>query len=158
MPKRKLFNCYIGEGLLMRTEPLILEQTKMEELFNQARPDLGQEEARQVSALTRRILQCDSAETTLSAESYSICGSPRLRLAVTRPSINIRWRIVGSQSRGDTICIRKVTQGGRHKEVSIRSFRSPANLSATHFPWSRRFFRILDHFITRGWLTKALKG
>ena len=46
----------------------MLEQTSMEESFDQAGPDLDQEEACQVKALIRRILQYDPAMRPSAAE------------------------------------------------------------------------------------------
>lgn len=43
-------------------EPLVVEQTSMEELFDRAGPDLEGEEAHNVKALVRSILQYDPAE------------------------------------------------------------------------------------------------
>jgi len=60
-PERKLFNCQIG-GVAKGEEPLMVEQTSMEELFDQAGPDLDKKEARQVKALIRRIMQYDPAK------------------------------------------------------------------------------------------------
>ena len=60
-PERKLFNCNLG-GVEKGEEPLMLEQISMEELFDEAGPDLDQNEAHQVKALIRRILQYDPAK------------------------------------------------------------------------------------------------
>ncbi|KFY88321.1 hypothetical protein V500_06430 [Pseudogymnoascus sp. VKM F-4518 (FW-2643)] len=49
-PERKLFNCEIG-GPEEGGEPLMLEEESMEELFDQARPDISDEESSAVKAL-----------------------------------------------------------------------------------------------------------
>lgn len=69
-PERKLFNCAVG-GVPEGEEPLMLEQTSMEELFDQACPDIAEEEAREVKALIRRILQYDPAKRPSPAELLS---------------------------------------------------------------------------------------
>jgi serine/threonine protein kinase len=46
----------------------MVEQMSMEELFDQAGPDLDAEEAREVKALIRRILQYDPAKRPSPAE------------------------------------------------------------------------------------------
>ena len=66
-PERKLFNCQLG-GVREGKEPLMLEQLSMEEMFDQERPDLDEEEARKVKALIRRILQYDPAKRPSPAE------------------------------------------------------------------------------------------
>ncbi|KAB8277168.1 kinase-like domain-containing protein [Aspergillus minisclerotigenes] len=68
--ERKLFNCQLG-GVAPGEEPLMLEQTSMEELFDQAGPDLDQEEAHKVKALIRWILQYDPAKRPSPAEILS---------------------------------------------------------------------------------------
>lgn len=60
-------NCRLG-GVAEGEEPLMLEQTSMEELFDQAGLDLNEEEARQVKALIRQILQYDPAKRPSPAE------------------------------------------------------------------------------------------
>ncbi|KAL2757766.1 hypothetical protein ACRALDRAFT_1061073 [Sodiomyces alcalophilus JCM 7366] len=60
-PERKLFNCQLG-GVVEGGEPLVVEQTSMEELFDRAGPDLEREEAHNIKALVRSILQYDPAE------------------------------------------------------------------------------------------------
>ena len=60
-PERKLFNCQIG-GAQEGEAPVMLEQTSMEELFNQAGPDLSEDESQAVKALIRWILQYDPAK------------------------------------------------------------------------------------------------
>ncbi|KID84723.1 Protein kinase-like domain protein [Metarhizium guizhouense ARSEF 977] len=67
---RKLFNCQLG-GVSKGGEPLMLEQTSMEDWFDQACPDLDEEEGRQVKALIRRILQYDPANRPSPAEILS---------------------------------------------------------------------------------------
>ncbi|KAG7101434.1 hypothetical protein HYQ44_019095 [Verticillium longisporum] len=57
-PERKLYNCQLG-GVPQGEQPLLLQQTSMEDLFDQAGPEIDEEEARQVKALIRRILQYD---------------------------------------------------------------------------------------------------
>ncbi|KAJ5977496.1 hypothetical protein N7501_000838 [Penicillium viridicatum] len=68
-PERKLFNCQLG-GVPLREEPLIVEQTSMEDCFNRAGPDLD-EEANKVKALIRWILQYDPAKRPSPAEILS---------------------------------------------------------------------------------------
>lgn len=60
-PERKLFNCQLG-GVPGGGEPLMVEQLSMEEMFDQANPDLDAEEANTIKALIRRILQYDPAQ------------------------------------------------------------------------------------------------
>ncbi|KAK7972538.1 kinase-like protein [Apiospora saccharicola] len=60
-PERKLYNSGLG-GIPEGGEPLMLEQQSMEELFDAEEPDLDKEEAVQVKALIRRILQYDPAQ------------------------------------------------------------------------------------------------
>ncbi|KAE8141237.1 kinase-like domain-containing protein [Aspergillus pseudotamarii] len=69
-PERKLFNCQLG-GVAPGQEPLIMEQTSMEELFDQASPDLDEKEAHEVKALIRWILQYDPAKRPSPAEILS---------------------------------------------------------------------------------------
>ncbi|EEY19442.1 serine/threonine-protein kinase SKY1 [Verticillium alfalfae VaMs.102] len=57
-PERKLYNCQLG-GVPQGKQPLLLQQTSMEDLFDQAGPEIDGEESRQVKALIRRILQYD---------------------------------------------------------------------------------------------------
>ena len=66
-PERKLFNCALG-GVAPGEEPLMPEQTSMEELFDRAGPDLNEEEAHKVKALIRWILQYDPAKRPSPAE------------------------------------------------------------------------------------------
>ncbi|KAK0749692.1 serine protein kinase [Schizothecium vesticola] len=66
-PERKLFNCRLG-GVREGTKPLMVEQKSMEEMFDEAGPDLEEEEARGVKALIRRILQYNPAERPSAAE------------------------------------------------------------------------------------------
>lgn len=49
----------------------MLEQTSMEEWFDQAGPDLDEEEARKVKAPIRRILQYDPAQRPSPADILS---------------------------------------------------------------------------------------
>ncbi|KXX72780.1 Serine/threonine-protein kinase SRPK [Madurella mycetomatis] len=69
-PERKLFNCQLG-GVTRGEEPLMVEQTSMEELFDQAGPELDEDEARKVKALIRWILQYDPAKRPSPAEILS---------------------------------------------------------------------------------------
>jgi len=50
------------------TEPLMIEQQPMEEIFDEAGPHLEEDEARGVKALIRRILRYDPAERPSPAE------------------------------------------------------------------------------------------
>ncbi|KAL5356728.1 kinase-like domain-containing protein [Aspergillus floccosus] len=65
-PERELFNCQLG-GVAPGKEPLMVEQTSMEELFDQAGPGLD-EEAHKVKALIRWILQYDPAKRPSPAD------------------------------------------------------------------------------------------
>ncbi|KAF5615020.1 dis1-suppressing kinase dsk1 [Fusarium tjaetaba] len=58
---RKLYNCQLG-GVGEGEEPLMLEQTSMEEAFDLTNPDLTDEEAEKVKRLVRRILQYDPSK------------------------------------------------------------------------------------------------
>lgn len=58
---RRLFNCQLG-GVEDGAEPLMVPQTSMEEVFDEAAPDIGEEESGQVKTLLRWILQYDSAK------------------------------------------------------------------------------------------------
>lgn len=69
-PERKLFNSQLG-GVALGEEPLIVEQTFMEESFDRAGPDLAEEEAHEVKALIRWILQYDPAKRPSPAEILS---------------------------------------------------------------------------------------
>ncbi|KAJ5509085.1 hypothetical protein N7527_011228 [Penicillium freii] len=69
-PERKLFNCQLG-GVPPGEEPLILEQTSMEDCFDRADPDLDEEEANKVKALIRWILQYDPAKRPSPAQILS---------------------------------------------------------------------------------------
>ncbi|KAF9241657.1 hypothetical protein DTO013E5_10067 [Penicillium roqueforti] len=60
-PERKLFNCQLG-GVAPGEEPLMVEQTSMEESFDRTGLDLDEEEAHKVKALIRWILQYDPAK------------------------------------------------------------------------------------------------
>lgn len=57
-PDRKLFNCGIG-GVKEGEEPFMFEQQTLEELFDQASPDISKKESDAIKALIRRILQYD---------------------------------------------------------------------------------------------------
>ncbi|KAH7121644.1 serine protein kinase [Dactylonectria macrodidyma] len=69
-PEKKLYNCQLG-GVAEGEEPLMLEGTSMEQLFDEAGPDLDEEEARKVKTLIRRILQYDPAKRPSAAEILS---------------------------------------------------------------------------------------
>ncbi|TIC89946.1 Dual specificity tyrosine-phosphorylation-regulated kinase 3 [Colletotrichum higginsianum] len=66
-PDRELFNCQLG-GPGEGEEPLMLEQTSMEELFDRADPDISEKEAGAVKELIRRILRYNPAERPSPAE------------------------------------------------------------------------------------------
>lgn len=68
--ERELYNCELG-GVPEGAEPLMLEQTPMEDMFDRAAPEITEEEARQVKALIRRILRYDPAERPSPAEILS---------------------------------------------------------------------------------------
>ncbi|CAI7635402.1 unnamed protein product [Penicillium glandicola] len=69
-PERKLFNYQLG-GVDPGEEPLMVEDMSMEMLFDQASPDLDEEEAHKVKALIRWILQYDPAKRPSPAEILS---------------------------------------------------------------------------------------
>ncbi|KAJ5617968.1 hypothetical protein N7537_003082 [Penicillium hordei] len=69
-PERKLFNSQLG-GVAPGEEPLIVEQTSMEESFDRAGPNLDEKEAHKVKALIRWILQYDPAKRPSPAEILS---------------------------------------------------------------------------------------
>nr|XP_036580255.1 serine/threonine-protein kinase SRPK3 [Colletotrichum truncatum]KAF6788087.1 serine/threonine-protein kinase SRPK3 [Colletotrichum truncatum] len=66
-PEGKLFNCQVG-GCGEGEEPLMLEETSMEELFDEAGPDISDEEAGTIKRLIRRILQYDPARRPSPSE------------------------------------------------------------------------------------------
>lgn len=66
-PDRQHFNCQLG-GVPEGGEPLMVQQTSMEELFDQAEPDIGEEEGRTVKRLIRWILQYDPAKRPLATD------------------------------------------------------------------------------------------
>nr|AFO69294.1 serine protein kinase [Epichloe gansuensis] len=66
-PDRRLFNCQLG-GVPDGGEPLMVQQESMEELFDQAEPDIDKEEGRQVKKLIRWILQYDPAKRPSPAD------------------------------------------------------------------------------------------
>ncbi|KNG86152.1 putative serine protein kinase [Aspergillus nomiae NRRL 13137] len=68
--ERKLFNCELG-GVAPGEEPLMLEQTSMEESFDLAEPDLDETEARKVKGLIRWILQYDPSKRPSPAQILS---------------------------------------------------------------------------------------
>ncbi|RAL13843.1 serine protein kinase [Aspergillus homomorphus CBS 101889] len=69
-PERKLFNCQLG-GVAPGEEPLMLEEPSMEEAFDQAEPELDEDEARKVKALIRWILQYHPAKRPSPAQILS---------------------------------------------------------------------------------------
>lgn len=71
-PEGKLFNCSLG-GVGEGEEPLMLEEKSMEELFDEAEPDVGEGEATKAKGLIRRILRYDPAERPSAAE---VLGDP----------------------------------------------------------------------------------
>ncbi|KOS41617.1 hypothetical protein ACN38_g7531 [Penicillium nordicum] len=75
-PERKLSNCQL-EGVAPGEEPLMLEQISMEKSFDQAGPDLDEEEAHKVKALIRWILQYDPTKRPSAVEILAdpwFCG------------------------------------------------------------------------------------
>lgn len=66
-PERKLYNNQVG-GAPEGGEPLIVDERTMEEAFDQAGPEIDEEEAKKVKALIRRILQYDPAKRPTPAE------------------------------------------------------------------------------------------
>ena len=62
-----MFNCELG-GVEEGNEPLMLEQQSKEELFDQAKPELGEKETGQVKSLIRRILQYDPTKRPSPSE------------------------------------------------------------------------------------------
>lgn len=66
-PDRKLFNSALG-GVKEGEEPLILEEKSMEESFDEAGPEIDEEEARKIKMLIRRILQYDPAKRPSTAD------------------------------------------------------------------------------------------
>ena len=66
-PDKKLFNSALG-GVKEGEEPLILEERSMEESFDEAGPEIDEEEARKVKRLIRRILQYDPAKRPSTAD------------------------------------------------------------------------------------------
>jgi non-specific serine/threonine protein kinase len=66
-PERKLYNCQLG-GVPEGEEPFMVQENSMEESFDEAAPELDEEEACRVKALIRRILQHDPAKRPLPAE------------------------------------------------------------------------------------------
>ncbi|KAL4887801.1 kinase-like domain-containing protein [Aspergillus ambiguus] len=69
-PDRQLFNCQLG-GVAPGEEPLMVEQTSMEALFDMAEPDLDEEEAQKVKTLIRWILQYDPMKRPSPAKILS---------------------------------------------------------------------------------------
>lgn len=67
-PDGQLYNCELGGVPEGKTEPLMLPQLSMEDMFDQAEVDIGEEEGRQVKGLSRRILQYDPAKRPSAAE------------------------------------------------------------------------------------------
>ncbi|KAF5671417.1 serine kinase [Fusarium heterosporum] len=66
-PDKELYNCHLG-GVPDGGEPLMVEQTTLEEAFDQAKPDLSEEEANEVKKLIRWILQYDPSKRPSAAE------------------------------------------------------------------------------------------
>ncbi|KAI0904552.1 serine protein kinase [Ustulina deusta] len=66
-PQREFYNCLI-EGVADEKEPIIPQPTSMEKLFDEAYPDLNENEADQVKSLIRRILQYDPANRPSATE------------------------------------------------------------------------------------------
>lgn len=66
-PDRELYNLAIG-GVAEGEEPLLFEQTTLEEEFDQAGPDVDEKEASMIKALIRHILQYDPAKRPSPAE------------------------------------------------------------------------------------------
>ena len=66
-PERKLYNCGVG-GVPEGREPLMLEEESMEEMFDRARPEIDEEEARRIKTLIRRILQYDPSKRPSAEE------------------------------------------------------------------------------------------
>lgn len=66
-PERQLYNCEIG-GVREGREPLMLEQTSMEELFDRVSLEIDEKEAHTIKKLIRRILQYDPAKRHSPAE------------------------------------------------------------------------------------------
>ncbi|KAL4877801.1 kinase-like domain-containing protein [Aspergillus karnatakaensis] len=69
-PERKLFNYRLG-GVAPGKEPLMLEPASMEQSFDEAEPEMDEEEASEVKALIRWILQYDPAKRPSPAEILS---------------------------------------------------------------------------------------
>jgi non-specific serine/threonine protein kinase len=69
-PDGELFNCRLG-GVAEGEQPLLLEYATMEKLFDQAKPELGEEEAGEIKALIRWILQYDPEKRPTAAEILS---------------------------------------------------------------------------------------
>ncbi|KAJ2966941.1 hypothetical protein NQ176_g9907 [Zarea fungicola] len=67
-PDGRLYNCELGGVPEGKTEPLMVPQLSMEDMFDQAEVDIGEEEGRQVKKLIRRILQYDPAMRPSAAE------------------------------------------------------------------------------------------
>ncbi|KAI1357296.1 putative serine protein kinase [Xylaria arbuscula] len=66
-PDRRLYNCQLG-GVPEGGEPLMLDQLSMEELFDQAEPDVPEAEAKAIKSLIRRILQYGPEKRPSAAE------------------------------------------------------------------------------------------
>ncbi|KAJ4308043.1 hypothetical protein N0V84_012332 [Fusarium piperis] len=66
-PERELYNCQLG-GVKEGEEPLMVDDFSMEQLFDQARPDVDENEARQIKMLIREILQYDPTKRPLPSE------------------------------------------------------------------------------------------
>jgi serine/threonine protein kinase len=69
-PEGTLVNCQLG-GVRERGEPLPPDEKTMEELFDQAKPDVDEEEGREIKTLVRRILQYDPDQRLSSQKILS---------------------------------------------------------------------------------------
>lgn len=66
-PERKLFNSLI-DAAAYGYEPQVLEQDSMEEMFDEAEPDVSQDEGRKIKQLIRWILQYDPEKRPSASE------------------------------------------------------------------------------------------
>ncbi len=67
-PNRELYNIYIG-GVQEGEKPLLLPiYHSMEEMFDKEAPEMSEDEASQVKALVRRVLQYDPEKRPSAAE------------------------------------------------------------------------------------------
>jgi non-specific serine/threonine protein kinase len=65
--EKELYNCQLG-GIKEGQEPLLVEDFTMEQLFDQTRPDVDEDEAQQIKTLIRRIMQYDPTKRPLPFE------------------------------------------------------------------------------------------